>query len=183
MLAHPVPLDASVRAHSRPVEQVGNGCASLPLGAQSRSVLFLGGPQLVDDHGFLSAIAVLVSLVMRSDLVLIGRGPGRGLLEELIENQCSALMLPPLPKGRLLSPAALARLGLKEPHRQQQAPDPLGGLGLVLQCSLCSNRLQAAQTLGHADGTTFIRVKGMIQLVRRQRPVQTLEQDGLALWI
>ena len=139
-----MPLDASVRAHSGPVEQVGNGRASLPLGAQSRSVLFLSRPQLVDDHGFLSAIAVLVGLVMRSDFVLIGRGSGRGLLEKLIEDQCPALVLAPLDKGRLLSPPALARLGLKEPHRQQQAPDPLGGLGLVLQCALCSHRLQAA---------------------------------------
>ena len=131
MLAHSVPLNADVRAHPRPVEQVGDGRASLPLGAQSRSVLLLGGPQLVDDHGLLGAVAVLVGLVMRSDLVLAGRGSGRrGPLEELIENQCPALVLAPLDKGRRLGPAALARLGLKEPHRQQQAPDPLGGLVL-----------------------------------------------------
>ena len=103
--------------------------------------------------------------------------------KSLIEDQCPALVLAPRDKSRLLGPAALARLGLKEPHRQQQAPDPLGGLGLVLQYALCSNRLQAAQTLGHADRTAFVRVEGVIQLVRRQGPVQTLEQDGLALWI
>ena len=130
MLAHSVPLNADVRAHPRPVEQVGDGHAGLPLSAQNRRFLFLGGPQLVDDHGLLGAVAVLVGLVMRSNLVLAGRGSGRGPLEELIENQCPALVLAPLDKGRRLGPAALAGLGLKEPHRQQQAPDPLGGLVL-----------------------------------------------------
>ena len=139
MLAHPVPLNADVRAHPGPVKQVGDGHASLQLGAQSRRIRSLSGPQLVDDHGLLGAVAIFVGVVMRSDLVLARRGPSGGPLEELIEDQGTTLVCAPFDKGRLFGPAALTGLSLEKPHRQQQTPDSLGGL--VRQQALRSNRL------------------------------------------